>query len=181
MKKIMMTLAAAAMAVAVNAQVYLGGSLGIGSVKVGDGDSKTAFNIIPEVGYNIDDTWAVGLRVGYQQGSTVNAVQELSANEDYKAFTVEPYARFTFAKFGPVNVFTDLGLGYTDVDDIGNNFYVGLRPGVAVNLSKNLSFVSHVGFFGYNQFKNDDTDVKTKGFGLDMNGNNLTFGLYYNF
>ena len=66
MKKVMMTLVAAMITVAASAQVYVGGSLGIGSVKLGANDAKTSFKIVPEIGYNIKDACAVGWAVGYQ-------------------------------------------------------------------------------------------------------------------
>ena len=52
---------------------------------------------------------------------------------------------------------------------------------MAVNLSKNLSFVSHVGFLGYSHAKNNNTKVKADEWGLDLDGRNITFGLYYSF
>ena len=67
MKKIMMTLAAVAVAVSVNAQVYLGGSLGFTSSKDDTEGAKatTRFAIKPEVGYNLDENWAVGMGIGF--------------------------------------------------------------------------------------------------------------------
>lgn len=58
MKKIVMTLAAAIIAVSASAQVYVGGGVGIGSVKYEYGGGKqsvTAYKFIPEVGYNFSD------------------------------------------------------------------------------------------------------------------------------
>ena len=57
MKKILMTMAAAFVAVTMSAQVYLGGSIGVGSVKLGNADAETQFKIVPEFGYNINDAW----------------------------------------------------------------------------------------------------------------------------
>ena len=42
MKKIMLSLAMALVSVCASAQVYIGGTAGISSNKIGDGDSKTA-------------------------------------------------------------------------------------------------------------------------------------------
>ena len=62
-----------------------------------------------------------------------------------------------------------------------NEWSVGLKPGVAVNLNQKLSFVAHVGFAGWKSVKaegaNDDSHV----WGVDLDGNNVTFGVYYNF
>ena len=54
MKKFFMTLAAAIIAVSASAQVYVGGNVGISSVKIAGGDSETAYKFLPEFGYNID-------------------------------------------------------------------------------------------------------------------------------
>ena len=44
MKKIMLSLAMALVSVCASAQVYIGGTAGISSNKIGDGDSKTAYS-----------------------------------------------------------------------------------------------------------------------------------------
>ena len=190
MKKFILVLAAAVIAVAASAQVYVGGSVGIASVKNGAADkTTTAFNIIPEIGYNLDDAWALGIKVGYQQGASLNAVEDMSANEDVKQFTVEPYARYTFAKLGPVSVFTDLGFSYqwsqlgVDNDAYKYNTYaIGVKPGVSVNLSKHFSFIAHAGFLGYKNSKCKlDGSKANQSYGLDFNATNLNFGLLYNF
>ena len=51
-----MTLAVAFVAVAANAQVYVGGNVGIASSKSGNGDNVTTYKVLPEVGYNINKT-----------------------------------------------------------------------------------------------------------------------------
>ena len=55
------------------------------------------------------------------------------------------------------------------------------KPDVAIALNNKLSFVAHVGFLGYESVKNVDTKEKVNTFGLDLDGNALSFGLYYNF
>ncbi|MBQ8712082.1 MAG: outer membrane beta-barrel protein [Prevotella sp.] len=180
MKKMMMTMAAALMAVAVNAQVYLGGSLAIeawSSQKNAGDKSETVFKIMPEIGYNLTDEWAIGAVIGYQSDkfNGVNGVSE-------SAFTFNPYARYTFANIGKVNFFVDGGVDFTSASKADwSEIAVGFKPGLSVNLSDNLSFVSHVGFIGWDQFNPDGDDNNTSKFGLDLSGLNLTFGLYYNF
>ena len=53
MKKIMLSLAMALVSVCASAQVYIGGTAGISSNKIGDGDSKTAYTLMPEIGYQL--------------------------------------------------------------------------------------------------------------------------------
>ena len=176
-----MTLAAAIVAVSASAQVYMGGSVGISSVKLGGGDSETTYKLLPEIGYNLNDKWAIGAYVGFGKG-TCDMQSNPFDNNTQEYFTIQPYARYTFVKSQYVNVFMDGGLGYTHYNDVANLFQVGLRPGVAVNLGAKLSFVTQFGFLGYNNLDPDmDGADSSTAFGFDLSGENITFGLYYNF
>lgn len=181
MKKILMTIVAAFAALSMNAQVYVGGEIGFASEKVND--SETTFKFIPEIGYNFNEDWAAGIKIGYQKACNLIADYSLTMGADGlvgkygEAFTVSPYARYTFVKTGSVKVFVDGGLDFTSVKDIDDNIInVGLKPGVAVDLSDSFSFVAHFGFVGYKSWGDNLNKI-----GVDLNGNNLTFGLYYNF
>lgn len=180
MKKLFSLIAVAFVAMSVNAQVYVGGSLGINawSSQKNAGDrSETTFTILPEVGYNLNDEWAVGTVIGYvsDKWTGVNGISE-------SAFTFNPYARYTYLKAGKVSLFVDGGVDFTTASKADwNELAIGLKPGLAVSLSDNISFVSHLGFIGYDVLNPDGDDNNTSKFGLDLNGNNLTFGLYFNF
>ena len=171
---------AALAAVSMNAQVYIGGSVAIeawSSQKLAGDKSETAFKIMPEIGYNLSDEWAIGTVIGYQSDkfNGVNGVSE-------SAFSIAPYARYTFAKLGKVNLFVDGGLAFTSASKADwTEIAVGFQPGLAVNLNDKLSFVAHVGFLGYENEKVKGADKSTNTFGFDLNGNNLSFGVYYNF
>lgn len=179
MKKIFMTLAAVCFAATMNAQVYVGGSLSVNawSSQKNAGDrSETTFKIMPEIGYNINDAWAIGTVIGYESDKWTG-VQNLSES----AFKIAPYARYTFAKSGKVNFFVDGGFGYTTAKDADwNSFEVGLKPGLSVALSDKVSFVSHIGFLGYYVLNPDGDKNNVSKFGLDLDSSNLSFGLYFN-
>ncbi len=65
MKKFLMTLVAIAMATTMNAQWYVGGTVGYNYSKDKNTDIKThAFMIVPEVGYNLNENWALGVKMG---------------------------------------------------------------------------------------------------------------------
>ena len=181
MKKVMMTLVAAMITVAASAQGYVGGSLGIGSVKLGANDAKTSFKIVPEIGYNINDEWAVGLAIGYQQGECKLGKADYLQETEMKLFGVNPYVRNTFLRTKYVNVFVDGGLTYQTIKDFGSDFQIGLKPGVAVNFNDKLSFVAHIGFIGYETFSPKGDGKSSNTVGVDLDGNNITFGLYWNF
>lgn len=180
MKKLFSLIAVAFVAMSVNAQVYVGGSLGIdawSSQKNAGDRSETTFTILPEVGYNLNDEWAVGTVIGYVSDKWVgvNGISE-------SAFTFNPYARYTYLKAGKVSLFVDGGVDFTTASKADwNELAIGLKPGLAVSLSDNISFVSHLGFIGYDVLNPDGDDNNTSKFGLDLDGNNLTFGLYFNF
>jgi hypothetical protein len=187
MKKILMTLVAAFVSVSMSAQFYVGGGVGFASFDDSN-KSHSVFKFVPEVGYNLDEDMAVGIALTYTQGSTADAWlltdPNKDLNEDLKTFSIAPYLRYSFAKFGPVTVFADGCFEYTHIDNDGakaNGWGLGIKPGIAVNLNEKFSFVSHIGRLGYLQSKDDVSGAKAVStFGLDLD-NALTFGLYYNF
>jgi len=173
MKKLFLTAVLAVVTLTASAQVYVGGELGFWR----DWDAnKTEFTLAPEVGYNLSDKWAVGLEFMY--------------NHDYDGHKrntvgIAPYARFTYAKWGPVNLFLDGGFLFAaskvkDTDSSSNAWNVGIKPGLSVDLTEKLSFITHVGFLGY-QDADDSYGAFKRGFGFDLKGHSLTFGINYNF
>ena len=180
MKKIFSVIAAAFVAMSVNAQVYVGGSVSLNawsSQKLAGDKSETTFAILPEIGYNLNDEWAIGTVIGYvsDKWTGVNGISE-------SAFTFNPYARYTYLKAGKVSLFVDGGVDFTTASKADwNELAVGLKPGLAVSLTDNISLVSHLGFIGYDVLNPDGDDNNVSKFGLDLSGNNLTFGLYINF
>lgn len=186
MKKVLMTLAVAFIAVAANAQVYVGGNVGIASSKIGDADAVTTYKVLPEIGYNINQNWAIGTTAGWGKGNPVKIEDEPPKNQNY--FTVEPYVRYTFVRSKYINAFVDGGFGYTHFNHAHgaaasvNAWSVGVKPGISVNLSPKVSFVAHVGFAGWKSAKADVDGAKSSdAWGVDLDGNNVTFGVYYNF
>lgn len=174
MKKLMMIAAMMVAAISASAQVYVGGSVGFSTTSY-DGESTTSWSVLPEIGYTLDDSWAVGTVIGYGESG--------DDDDKVKTFEISPYVRYTAAKFSKVNVFLDGGVSYVNVDNAGAKAYgfeVGIKPGVAVNLDEKLSFVAHVGFLGYDYAKAKGADKGVNSFGFSLD-NSLSFGLYYNF
>lgn len=166
--------------------VYVGGQLGYWH----ESDNQTSTNtltILPEIGYNLTSNVAIGSTLGYEYNHICGA--GISTH----IFQFNPYLRYTFFKSSNnlVNLFVDGGAGvgagwthYKGGDDSKTAciWNIGLRPGVALNLSEKFSLVAHVGLLGY-QGANDAAKAggySDKG-GLLLNGNNLSFGFYYNF
>ncbi len=173
MKKIFMTLVAAVVAVIVNAQVFIGGGVGFANTSNGD-DDVTTYKFMPEVGYTFNEDWAAGVAFGWE-GLNKGGVKTVSVN---------PYVRMNLVKSGMVNVFIDGSVGYAHTYNAGydqDEFSVGLKPGVAFNLNSKLSFVTHIGFIGYEHEKDNNTKAKLNTWGVDVDGSNIIFGVYYNF
>lgn len=173
MKKLLMTLTVAIMAISANAQVYVGGGFGVASTSVDGGDDVTTYKFVPEVGYAFNNEWAAGVAFGWE-----------GADKGEKIVSVNPYVRWTFVRSGIVSAFVDGSFEYAHYYGEGNDadgIALGLKPGLAVNMTKHLSFVTHVGFLGWQHAKNNNTDVKTDSWGLDFDGRNIIFGLYYSF
>ncbi len=201
MKKIMMTLAAIAVAATMNAQVYLGGTFGLGfENKLTDqkDPTKTAtgmsFQIKPEIGYNLDEKSSVGVVLGFGITNNTNEMLGTSASifgrgvkTDKSAiqFEIAPYYRYKFVQFDKVDLFIDAQVGfiYTKLDEWNNTtFNIGVRPGVAFNASDKISFVAKLGSgLFFESSKNKDQDAVSK-FGLNANTlAPLEIGMYYNF
>lgn len=184
MKKTLMTLAILFVAVCANAQVFVGGTAGVASTG-GEGVSdETTFKILPEIGYNINSNWAVGAVLGYEKGSFSMLGKGMLPAGDAKAFEIAPYARYTYLRSKLVNLFVDGGIGFASGSVSHADFtafYIGLQPGLAVNLNSHISFVSKVGFLGYEAVNPEGPGNNKHAFGLGLNGNNIQFGVYYNF
>lgn len=182
MKKIVLMMVMAVAALTSNAQEskwYVGGALGYNWSQTPDASpfsgSKThGFVIAPEVGYHLTEKWALGMEIEYSYASVTrgSVIGPYTASQ-HTGF-VSPYARFSFAKLGPVVFFADGGfrVGWSDTDY--TPWAIGIKPGLCVHLSEKLSFVAHLGQLGYEKYSDG---VETAGF--SFKGNNLNFGLEF--
>ena len=179
MKKLFMTLVAAVIAVSASAQVYIGGNAGIASTKIGDQDSKTTYKVLPEIGYKINQDWAIGTVIGWGKGDPVTIED---ADKCVGTFEVAPYVRYTAVRTKMVDFFIDGGFSYKHYNDLANEWTVGLKPGVALNLNKTVSIVAHAGFVGYKTINATYDGAKSSNaWGVDLDGNNLSLGVLLNF
>ena len=164
-------------AMTANAQVWMGGALGFDVTDFENGaKNQTTFKFTPEVGYSFNEKWDAAIALGISRINNQNGVKEKS----YTQFSINPYARYTFAQAGIASFFVDGGFAYELLDpkhgDSVNGFYIGVRPGVKVALSDKVCLVSHLGYFGYETV--EDTYNK---FGFGVDNNTIDFGLYWAF
>lgn len=165
-------------ALGANAQgnLYFGGSIG-GNFGLGSHDNTT-ISILPEIGYRFNQMFSVGTTVGY----------EYEKDDDYKshAFVFSPYLRCVFVRTTWINVFIDgvARLRSTKVVDYDTytTWRAGIRPGVSINLSPNVSFVATVGFLGY---EHNSDSLHKLGFsdksGFDLSTDNVSIGFCVGF
>jgi hypothetical protein len=209
MKKIVMMAVMAVAALSANAQVWICGEVGFNTstntVKVaGVSSDKTTNNFViaPEIGYNLNEKWAVAMKIGYVHAGNNEEIKELINNYGVlpfnlgstttNAFTINPYARYTFVKAGNFSFFVDGGVGYSSVHVNGLSDYmkninlikVGINPGVTYAISPKVSLVAHVGDLSYQNMwskaKNVDLKVSQGKFNIGL-WNSISFGAYYNF
>ena len=177
MKKIMLSLMMALVSVCASAQVYIGGTAGISSNKIGDEDSKTAYKLIPEIGYQFNNKWDAGIEVGIQKGD----VCKIARVGDATTFTIAPYIRYAAVETKVVDLFFEGTIGYGSVSKGGGDSYeVGIKPGLAVKLSDHVNFITKVGFLGYKGYSPDHGDNSST-FGLNVDASNISFGAIYKF
>jgi len=191
MKKIMMTLAAVAVAATMNAQAYIGGSLGFTQDHVSNSKVSTnMFTVAPEIGYNLNDKFAVGVALEYTYNGTTGA-------HHTNKYGINPYVRYTAIKAGNFSAFIDGGLNWDTEHTKGlkkndNTFGVRVNPGIAYNVSEKVTLVAHLKnglYFNHTwngSFEGDENypaqeAAHANHWGLDLSSLRLQIGAYYNF
>ena len=201
MNKIMMTLAAVAVAATMNAQGYIGGNLGFNTSKdkttPGTEVTLTGFNIAPELGYKLDDKLGVGVVLGF---SLNNHKTEVTGQETIErkvtTFQIKPYLRYQVLTYGKANVFVDGGLNFAmaKTKDYKAAMDLGLfvTPGISYDINDTWTIAAKLNnMFSFGYHKDAVADVEGApdaptdiNLGLSTGGFNvgsLTFAVYYNF
>lgn len=172
MRKVLMTLVVLfAVATAYAQEMYIGGGI---SLWRNTDTEVTSFAISPDFGYELNKQWAIGGQLIFDH----------KGNDDTSttAFALAPYARFSYYENKIVRLFLDMGFGIsinkTKHSDSTTGFELGVKPGLAVKLNKNFSFVTKVGFAG---FRDDYRGEDASGFGLRVDGEDISIGIEYAF
>lgn len=182
MKKILASAVVALASLAGYAQTYVAGSFG---VSYNSTTEKTQFTLVPEIGHDINEKFAVGGTIGY----TYNKSFEIDGvTKEVKNYVqLNPYFRYTFARVadGKLGFFFDttagVGIGFQD-GETGVTYEVGFKPGMKYSISDHCTLVAHLGFLGW-----QGASDKAKMFGFqekfscDFTSLNLSFGLSYSF
>ena len=198
MKKMILAALVAVASLSANAQVWVGGEVGFSAGKTTNNGTKFGsgadFNLIPEIGYTLNDKFDIAVAIGiahnngngkaYAGTEGYDAYRMVLDDVNRNAFTLNPYVRYKFANAGDFTFFVDGGFSYTMIhysgnDDNANQWGLGFKPGIAYNISDKVSLVAHIGRLDYNFFKQGD--IKNNEFNMGVSGNNLTFGAYVSF
>ena len=198
MKKMILAALVAVASLSANAQVWVGGEVGFSAGKTTfDGNKQgtgTNFSFLPEIGYTLNDKFDIAVGIGFTHYNG-NGKDYLDFNyvDDYaqypinnfnkNAFILNPYVRYKFINAGDFTFFVDGGFAYkyihiSGVEDNGNAWELGFKPGIAYGISDKVSLVAHVGKLGYDFGKVGKT--KTNEFSLGI-ANNISFGAYVSF
>lgn len=200
MKKLFLTIAVAlGMFTAVSAQsnMWVGGTAGIWSSKVKGGDSQLSFKVMPEFGYILNNNVGIGIALGgsHTHGATLDFDgNALTSEGSLNSYIVNPFLRYTFLKSDLGGLFFDGGVAYewskgTAGGLKGSGIEVGLRPGIALNVSSKVALLGKFGFLGYQNKKQDypaevngeTVKHETNSFGFDFDMRNIELGVNFKF
>ncbi|MCC8154750.1 MAG: porin family protein, partial [Tannerellaceae bacterium] len=168
-----------------DAKLWIGGTFNVSTFKYkGEDNSTKNFEIAPEIGVNLSDSWGLGLAIGYAHvDGYVSMFDEVGAFHG-NAFSIAPFARYTYFKRDLASLFVDGGIKYTTMHALGddnnlNSFEIGIRPGLAFNVAPNIQLLTKIGFLGYEHAKYDE--VKADGFGLNFDLSQIQLGVNFLF
>ena len=192
MKKLLfLTFLSSIITLTASAQIWIGGELYFKSNKASLSDLEVSSNntigILPEVGYQLSDKWAVALRLGFthsDDGTATLANQTLTGN--INQFCIEPFVRYTLFQADKFSFLLDGGIGYRLLNISGYNkihtFGVAVSPALAYSINNHWALTAHLGRIGYDhlwtEIRNDK--LKSNSFEFDI-FSGLTFGLNYRF
>ena len=95
--------------------------------------------------------------------------------------TIAPYVRYAAVESKVVDLFFEGTIGYGSVSKGCGDFYeVGIKPGLAVKLTKHVEFISKIGFLGYRGYSPEEGKSLST-FGVDVDASNISFGAIYKF
>jgi len=173
MKKIILLFVLVFVAASVDAQLYVGGAVSA-SIESNNDVEATTFKILPEAGYNISDKFAVGAVIGFSRSS-------YDGKSLGSTFQFAPYARFSFYRSDLVRLFVDGGFSVysnkiEDSDVSITNFDIGVKPGIALDLSEKISLVGKFGFIGFRHYDDDHNKID-----MSIDAADISIGLFYSF
>lgn len=180
MKKFFAIAALAVASLTANAQAWIGGSVGFDweKGKWDDAKAESSWEVAPEIGYNLDETWAVAIKLGVGGESYYTGTGRYQEEVSYTTFIINPYARYKFANIDKLTFFLDGGLAYkSHGKDRGNSFGIGIKPGLAYKVADGISLEAKFGGFGWTTYSEEGGNKDKFGIGVDTEA--LSFGVFF--
>ncbi|MDY6121883.1 MAG: outer membrane beta-barrel protein [Porphyromonas sp.] len=161
---------------------------------------STSFRLEPEFGYVFNNTWGIGLMLGYNYDKETHAATAEHKEHAHttNTYSITPFVRYYYMHRGPFNLYMDAGVGFNYADygkKTKKGFEVGLRPGACIDLTEGLCLCLHMGFVGYrsNYFSSHGDGISShahgenaeafgqNGFGLHFAPEEVSIGLEFEF
>ena len=142
----------------VHAQWWLGGFMSIRTnnttMNSFETENHIVFKIAPELGYNFNRHWALGITVGYAYLKHVNlTVMNQTLPGSGNEVTVKPFARYLFKPLGRFRFYVDAGPSYALLtrhsDSNLNTIGVRVNAGLLVDISRRVALSGYLGDIGY--------------------------------
>lgn len=156
-------------------RIHLGGEMELWH----NGDTKiTTLLFSPEMGYALSEKWEIGAQFHFLHGDY--------QRKRFNAIGLSPYVRHNAIHWKRVEVFVEAGVSFLTGKVKGGTgesaIAIGLRPGLEVNLSKNISCIGKFGFLGYRHSDESLAGMLGEdGYGITINTERLSLGFHYKF
>lgn len=161
-----------------DARTFVGGALTYWNNQE---DHSHTFNFYPEVGRLFNETWGVGVMLGFGKEKESDGTKTTS-------YKIAPFARYYYVHKGPFNLFMDGGVGYSyrktsESTEKRNGYEIGVRPGACVDLTEGLCLCLRMGFVGYrNHYTGgEEAEIGNSGWGIRFAPEELMIGLELEF
>ena len=191
-KVLVLAVSAFALSQTASAQVYIGGSLAIASVRQDKvQNEKTTctdiYSFAPEVGYLYKDNWAFGGRLSFAYASAESFYgYSVESSEKTSAFALVPYTAYRALSFGDFSVWAEGALSIIPAqDDVDGSLGLSIAPVLSYTLGDHFILRTELNFAGFSLSRNFDKEVTT--FGFVAGGDNIlkvgdiTIGAVYRF
>jgi outer membrane protein len=163
--------------------MFVSGSVGFGTTSTGDAKG-TSFEIAPRAAFFVSDNIAVGAKIGFASMKADNGSVD---TDDMQTLSLGAFGRYYVTPASKFSLFAELGFNYNSNDDKladwkYNTIDVAVGPGVSYFLSDAFAVEAGWGALGFETNDNggDGADASTS-FGLNLDMEDLTFGLLYKF
>jgi hypothetical protein len=143
---------------------WMGGSIGLTTTYHQSRGSASNYKFLPEIGYMVNDKIGVGVYAGFLRQEI--DLEGLVITSTVESTVFSAFIRSTLLKGNIGGIFVDGGIEYAQATgkNVNENeatitgLAIGVRPGVALNVSKNIQLTTRFGLFGYQTF-----DIKSMG------------------